>query len=340
MKIQRKIKKLFIASVLSLSIVGFEPALSFCSAVQPVTVEAASVKLNKTSATLIRGKKLQLKVSGTNSKVQWSSSNRKIAVVNSKGLVTAKAKGTATITAKIGSKKYTCKIKVNNPTSSKVPSCVASQTVYAVAPSGGPGASMTKRSILDIPESYIFIRNLDANAKITNIKSSNSKFRAEKREGMNAIGVSATDFERDYVGLSSTISFRVTQKGRSYNLRCKINVKEKKSPIASFKVGSKEIAGYYSSSYHAQSSKFKGKNKISIKLAPGYVLDTIEVYSSANGVFKEQRIKNGATVNLKSGDCINVLFHTTKKPANYKVPQKWFGQVPSPLHATCTLMIP
>ena len=79
---------------------------------QTVTpVEAAKVKLNKKKISLCTGETYQLKVTGTNKKVKWSTSNKKIATVN-KGKVTAKRKGTATITAKVGEKKYTCKVTV------------------------------------------------------------------------------------------------------------------------------------------------------------------------------------------------------------------------------------
>lgn len=78
-----------------------------------VTVEAATkVKLNKTKATVYVGKSTQLKVTGTKKKVTWKSSNKKIATVTSKGKVTAKKKGTATITATVSGKKYTCKVTV------------------------------------------------------------------------------------------------------------------------------------------------------------------------------------------------------------------------------------
>ena len=70
------------------------------------------VKLNKTKATIYNGATLQLKLKGTNEKVKWSSSSKKIAVVDKKGKVTAKKKGKATITAKVGNKKYTCKLTV------------------------------------------------------------------------------------------------------------------------------------------------------------------------------------------------------------------------------------
>ena len=44
--------------------------------------------------------------------VKWSSSDKKVARVNSKGIVTARGKGTATITARSGSKKASVKVKV------------------------------------------------------------------------------------------------------------------------------------------------------------------------------------------------------------------------------------
>lgn len=83
------------------------------------TVEAATVKISKTKYTMNKGEKYTLKVKGTKKKVKWSTSNKKVATVNSKGKVTAKKKGTVTITAKVGSKKYKCKITVEDPSISK-----------------------------------------------------------------------------------------------------------------------------------------------------------------------------------------------------------------------------
>lgn len=82
------------------------------------TVQAAA-KLNKTKATLIKGQKLQLKVNGNKKKVKWSSSRKGVASVSGNGKVTARAKGTSVITAKVGNKKYTCKITVETPRISK-----------------------------------------------------------------------------------------------------------------------------------------------------------------------------------------------------------------------------
>nr|DAP71052.1 MAG TPA: Fibronectin type 3 domain-containing protein [Caudoviricetes sp.] len=74
-----------------------------------------SVKLDKTSLTLTKGKTYTLKtaVTGTNKAVSWSSSNSSVASVDKNGKVTAKTKGTATITAKVDGISASCKVTVN-----------------------------------------------------------------------------------------------------------------------------------------------------------------------------------------------------------------------------------
>ena len=77
-----------------------------------VVQAASNIKISKKKKTLRVGDKYTLKITGTSKKVKWKSSNKKVATVNSKGKVKAKKKGTATITAKVGGKKYKCKITV------------------------------------------------------------------------------------------------------------------------------------------------------------------------------------------------------------------------------------
>lgn len=75
------------------------------------------ILLNCTSLTVMQGatnKKLDtLKVIGSSKKAKWISANKKIATVNSNGLVQGVAGGKTTITAKVAGKKLTCKVKVN-----------------------------------------------------------------------------------------------------------------------------------------------------------------------------------------------------------------------------------
>lgn len=76
----------------------------------------AEPALNITKASLSKKKgsnhAVQLKMQWVKGKVKWSSSNKRVATVNSKGKVTAKKKGTAKISAKVGGKTYKCKVTV------------------------------------------------------------------------------------------------------------------------------------------------------------------------------------------------------------------------------------
>ena len=82
--------------------------------------QKGKVKLNATKLTLYVGETFNLKVTGTKQKVKWSSSNKEVVTVNKKGKVSAKGKGKATITAKVGNKKYKCNVTVKEITSKTV----------------------------------------------------------------------------------------------------------------------------------------------------------------------------------------------------------------------------
>lgn len=75
---------------------------------------AATVKLNKTKASLYVGEKVTLKMVGTSAKPTFTSSNKAVAAVSKTGKVTSKKVGTATITAKVKGKSYKCKITVKS----------------------------------------------------------------------------------------------------------------------------------------------------------------------------------------------------------------------------------
>lgn len=81
----------------------------------PCITYAAAIKLNKTNLSLNVGKSYTLKLSGTSDTIKWSSSKNAVAKVSKSGKVTAVAKGKATITATISSKKYQCAVTVNDP---------------------------------------------------------------------------------------------------------------------------------------------------------------------------------------------------------------------------------
>lgn len=89
-----------------------------------VTVKASTIKFAKASVTIYKGKTATVKATATPSAtVKYTSSNTKVATVNSKtGVVKGIKAGTVTITAKAGALKTTCKVVVKNPAFSLVKS--------------------------------------------------------------------------------------------------------------------------------------------------------------------------------------------------------------------------
>lgn len=114
MKKTRKkgIRSLAILLVLVLTL-GFSPVTN---------VEAkAAPRLNYKKVTLVQGKKKRLKVRNLSRrrKVKWYSTKKSVATVNKKGVVKAKKKGKTYIVAKVGKKKYRCKVIVKKKISKK-----------------------------------------------------------------------------------------------------------------------------------------------------------------------------------------------------------------------------
>lgn len=178
------------------------------------TVQAA-VKISSKKLTLTKGQKKTLKLKGTKKKVKWSSSKKSVASVSSKGVVTAKKKGTATITAKVGNKKYTCKVTVKDnkkPTVTPKPTTTSSKYQKVVDYITNHGElnsdynyfiSVKKKSS---DTTYIAAIEYDEDIKALNfILISNMEF--ELGSGNTALGVTiknnATSADVDYVWIYS-----------------------------------------------------------------------------------------------------------------------------------------
>ena len=91
--------------------------------VKVVKAAVKKVTVNKKKASLNVGQTLKLKTTvkagkGANKTIAFTTSKKKVATVNKKGVITAVGKGSAVITAKAidgSGKKATCKVKVANP---------------------------------------------------------------------------------------------------------------------------------------------------------------------------------------------------------------------------------
>lgn len=113
----KKVKKFLLATIAATIL--FNGSTCFPGNYSGVLTAQAAVKINKKTAVLAKGQSVTLKILGNTQKVRWSSNRKSVATVSSKGKVIAKGRGTATITGKIGKKKYTCKITVQIPAINK-----------------------------------------------------------------------------------------------------------------------------------------------------------------------------------------------------------------------------
>ena len=95
--------------------------------VQVTDPPANLIKLSNTYNTIYTGSQLAITAYDV-SNVTWTSSNTNVATVDANGIVSAKAAGSATITAKSGSKSGTCKVNVKN--GNLVNISKSSQTAY------------------------------------------------------------------------------------------------------------------------------------------------------------------------------------------------------------------
>ena len=116
-----------------------------------VTVHAP--KLNKTAVTLKVGQTYQLKLSDTNQKITWKSSNSKIVTVNKTGKLFAKSAGNATITAQVNGIRFVCKVKIQKKAAPAKPAPTAAPAKPA------PTATPAKPTPTAAPKPGIKLKN-------------------------------------------------------------------------------------------------------------------------------------------------------------------------------------
>ncbi len=151
--------------------------------------KAKSVKLNKKKATLNIGKTLDLKATMNPSKstdtLKWTTSNKKVAMVDKFGRVTARKQGTATITVKTSSgKKATCKITV--PSGVKLKKTSATIKLRKSTKIQIKSTVVKGDKVKSYKSSNKKIAKVDKNGKVTGVKKGKATITVTMKSGSTA----------------------------------------------------------------------------------------------------------------------------------------------------------
>lgn len=243
-----------------------------------VTASAAAKKTPVLSAkkkTVYYKGSTTLKVKNYTKKVKWSTSNKKVAKVNSKGKVTAVGLGTCTITAKVGSKKLKCKVTVKDR---NVSSSVSFKVNSGYFVKGESSATVTvKPKKYNAAKATVYIQNAEGKTvyKKTLTKLTKGKKYTFTWNGKNSKG--------NYVS------------GGSYRVKVKIGKKESYSSYLTFYAVNDFADGCGSSS-----NPFIVQNithlKKTVKYPVGYFKQANDInfnYTAAGGLFSADQPFNG-----------------------------------------------
>lgn len=132
----------------------FLAVIGMCVQLGSVKTEAAEPTISKKTQTLKVGQQVTLQVKNANAKVKWSTSNKKVVKIGktsgsnkSKVKIEAQKTGTATVTAKIGSKNLKVKVTVKSYTiNKKMASVNEGNTVTLTAKNAGKNISWSSNN--------------------------------------------------------------------------------------------------------------------------------------------------------------------------------------------------
>lgn len=189
------------------------------------TVKVTGITLNKTTASVVKGKTVALTATvtpdtATDKTIKWTTSNKNVATVSTDGVVTAVAAGTATITAIAADDsgvKATCKITVTNPVV-KVTKVTLNKTTASVV----KGKTLTLKAT---------VTPTNATNKNVTWKSSNSKVaKVDEKSGVVTAVAAGT----------ATITCTAAD-GSGKSAACKITVKNPPVKVTKLKINKTSV---------------------------------------------------------------------------------------------------
>ena len=219
-----------------------------------------TIAFKEKSGTLYIGGSKQLEVSGENCKdVTYASDNTKVAIVDENGKVTAKAAGTAVITAKCGNYKATCKITVKKPS---VKATASAKTVFV----GGT--------------SQIKVTKAGVSGKVTYISSNKSVAAVSKSGKITAKKAGTATITVKCGNYKATCKITVKKGSLKITSKTAVSVKAKKTTAIKATATSKAKITYTSSNKKVATVSSKGVVK-------GVKKGKAVIYISSNGITKK-----------------------------------------------------
>ncbi len=154
--------------------------LSFTIPFNKKSVNAATLKLNEKKITLSAGKSINLKVSGTDKTVKWSTSEKMVAVVSQKGKVTGKNAGTVIITAKVGKQNLQCRVTVK-ATLNKTKTIIAKNDYVKLSLKGAVAKSFksSNKKIATVSQNGKVVAKHKGRVIITVVDNNGKKYKCE-----------------------------------------------------------------------------------------------------------------------------------------------------------------
>ena len=229
-----------------------------------LTVKMPSVKMNVSAKTLyVKGSPaavtLKATTAGVTGKVTYTSSKPSVAAVAANGKVTAKATGTAVITAKCGNYKATCKITVKKPS---VKASASAKTVFV----GGTSQITVKKTGVSGKVTYT------SSNKSVAVVSAGGKVTA-KKAGTATITVKCGSYK-------ATCKITVKKGSLKITSKTAVSVKAKKTTAIKAAATSKAKITYRSSNTKVATVSSKGVVK-------GVKKGKAVIYVSSNGITKK-----------------------------------------------------
>ncbi len=220
------------------------------------TYEEAKFSLDVTEKTLyVKGEDTVTLKADTNlsDEIIWTSNNEKVAVVSAKGVVTAKAKGTAVITATCGEYTASCTVTVKFP-------AVSLNKTKATLYTKGSNKVTLKASLKDLTGNVVYT---SSNAKVAAVNKTTGVVTA-KAKGTAVITATCGDYTATCTVTVKTPTLKLAKTSASIKVGKKTTIKATATPTGTVKYTSsnKKIATV--SSKGVVTGKKKGTAKITV----------------------------------------------------------------------------